>query len=387
MNSDRLQNLEDLFLQEIKEGHLKGCSVMVVHNGSVRYRGEYGTDRRDSIYRIYSMTKPVTAVAVMMLMERGLIDVEEPLYRYIPEFEHMTVVTREGEVPAKNVITIADCLNMTSGMVYPGEDSVSAIRLLKEAERVAVRQEFGESLSALSLSRSVAAVPLLFEPGTRWHYGVSADVLAGVVERVTGMRYGDFLKRAIFTPLDMKDTMYVSALGEKAERLAVIYSRNDDGTVAPIAETDVNKLDSEAFCSVRATSFDGGGSGLCSTLADYSRFAMMLLNNGEYNGTRILSRKTVEFLHTDQLSDRVRRTIDFSQLKGYSYSNLMRIMRDTGEAASNGTVGEYGWDGMLGTYFLIDPKEELIVIYGQQVFNGDNKNLIRKMRSIVYSAL
>jgi CubicO group peptidase (beta-lactamase class C family) len=201
------------------------------------------------------------------------------------------------------------------------------------------------------------------------------------------MRYGEFLKRAIFTPLDMKDTMFVSALEEKAERLALIYSRNDDGSVTPITDAQVDKLDSEAFCSVRATSFDGGGSGLCSTLADYSKFAMMLLNNGEYNGARILSRKTVEYLHTDQLSDRVRRTIDFEQLKGYSYSNLMRIMRDTGEARSNGSVGEYGWDGMLGTYFFIDPKEELIVIYGQQVLNGDNKNLIRKMRSIVYSAL
>ena len=387
MNSDRLQNLEDLFLQEIKEGRLKGCSVMVVHKGAAKFRGEYGTDKRDSIYRIYSMTKPVTAVAVMMLMERGLIDVEEPLFRYIPEFEHMTVVTREGEVPAKNPVTIADCLNMTSGIVYPGEDSVSAIRLLKEAERVAVRQEFGEKISVLALTRSVAAVPLLFEPGTRWHYGASADVLAGLTERVTGMRYGEFLKRAIFTPLDMKDTMFVSALEEKAERLALIYSRNDDGSVTPITDAQVDKLDSEAFCSVRATSFDGGGSGLCSTLADYSKFAMMLLNNGEYNGARILSRKTVEYLHTDQLSDRVRRTIDFEQLKGYSYSNLMRIMRDTGEARSNGSVGEYGWDGMLGTYFFIDPKEELIVIYGQQVLNGDNKNLIRKMRSIVYSAL
>ena len=387
MNSDRLQNLEDLFLQEIREGHLKGCSVMVVHKGAAQFRGEYGTDRRDSIYRIYSMTKPITAVAVMMLMERGLIDVEEPLYRYIPEFEHMTVVTRVGEVPAKNFITIADCLNMTSGMVYPGEDSVSAIRLLKEAERVAVRQEFGENISALALARSVATVPLLFEPGSRWHYGVSADVLAGLVERVTGMRYGEFLKRAIFTPLDMKDTMYVSALGDKAERLAAIYCRNDDGSVTPITDAQVEKLDSEAFCSVRATSFDGGGSGLCSTLADYSKFAMMLLNNGEYNGARILSRKTVDFLHTDQLPERVRKTVDFEQVKGYSYSNLLRIMKDTGQARSNGTAGEYGWDGMLGTYFLIDPKEELIVIYGQQVLNGDTKTLIRKMRSIVYSAL
>ena len=157
--------------------------------------------------------------------------------------------------------------------------------------------------------------------------------------------------------------------------------------MTPITDAQVEKLDSEAFCSVRATSFDGGGSGLCSTLADYSKFAMMLLNNGEYNGARILSRKTVDFLHTDQLPDRVRKTIDFEQVKGYSYSNLLRIMKDTGQARSNGTAGEYGWDGMLGTYFLIDPKEELIVIYGQQVLNGDTKTLIRKMRYIVYSAL
>ena len=387
MNTDRLQNLEDLFLQEIRVGHLKGCSVMVVHKGAEQFRGEYGTDRRDSIYRIYSMTKPVTAVAVMMLMERGLIDVREPLYRYIPEFRNMTVVTENGEVPAKNVITIADCLNMTSGMVYPGEDSVSAIRLLKEAERISVRQEFGENISARTLAGIVATVPLLFEPGTRFHYGVSADVLAGVVESVTGMRYGEFLRRAVFGPLDMNDTMYVSALGEKAERLAPIFTQNDDGTLTPITDAQIDKLNSEAFCAVMQTSFDGGGAGLCSTLSDYSRFAMMLLNNGEYNGARIISRKTVDYLHTDQLTDRVRKTIDFEQLKGYSYSNLMRIMKDTGEAMSNGSVGEYGWDGMLGTYFLIDPKEELIVVYGQQVLNGDNKSLIRRMRSIVYSAL
>ena len=387
MNANRLQNLEDLFLQEIKAGRLKGCSVMVIHKGNTEFRGEYGSDKRDTIYRLFSMTKPVTAVAIMMLVERGLLDVEEPLSKYIPEFGNVTVMTPAGEVPAQNVITIADCLNMTSGMVYPGDDSVSAIRLAKEAERIAVREEFGEELSAVAIAKAVANVPLLFEPGTRWNYCVSADVLAGVVEIVTGMRYGEFLKRALFAPLEMNDTMYVSALGDKAERLAKVYARLEDGVIVPIEKKQLDELAATAFTSAGTTTFDGGGSGLCSTLSDYAKFALMLLNNGEYNGARFLSRKTVDFIHTDQLSDAVRETIDFEHIKGYSYSNLVRILRDTGEAKTNGSVGEYGWDGMLGTYFCIDPQEELIILYGQQILDGENKLLRRKMRNVVYSAL
>ncbi|HAG68932.1 MAG TPA: hypothetical protein DCL38_03050 [Lachnospiraceae bacterium] len=387
MRRDRLQNLEDLFFQEIKDGRLKGCSIMVLHNGNTEFRGEYGSDKRDTIYRIFSMTKPVTAVAILILMERGLLDLLDPLSGYIPEFKDMKIVTAEGEVSAKNEITIADCLNMTSGMVYPGEDSVSAIRLSKEAERIAVRQEFGEKIDAVTVARAVAGVPLLFEPGTRWNYSVSADVLAGVAEVITGMPFGEFLRRAVFAPLDMQDTMYVSELGEKEERLAPLYSRNKDGEIVPMSRQQMDALSAGAFSSVRATSFYGGGSGLCSTLSDYSKFALMLLNDGEYNGIRILGRKTAQFMHTDGLSEEVRKTISFKNIKGYSYSNLLRIMKDTGEAGSNGSNGEFGWDGMLGTYFLADPLERLVFVYGQQILGGLDESLMRRIRSIIYSAL
>lgn len=387
MDLDRLQNLEGLFEQEIKEGRLKGCSIRILHHGETVYGKSFGTDARDSIYRIFSMTKPITAVAVLLLMERGLLDLKEPLSRYIPEFEKMQVVTPEGLRDAKNPITIAHCLNMTSGMVYPGENSISEIRLSKEAERIAVRQEFGEEPDMVTVAKAVANVPLLFEPGTKWHYSVSADVLAAVVETITGFRYGEFLKRAVFDPLQMQDTMYVSELAQKEKRLAKIYSRQADGRVTEASRAQLDDLKNTAFTSVYATSFDGGGSGLCSTMEDYSRFAFMLLNRGEYEGKRILGRKTVEFMRTDGLSGDVRKTIDFQHVNGYSYTNLVRIMKDTGMAASNGSVGEFGWDGMLGTYFLVDPSEDLVMVYGQQILEGLDELLIRKIRNILYSSL
>ncbi|MBQ7562473.1 MAG: serine hydrolase [Lachnospiraceae bacterium] len=386
MDVQKLKNLDSLFQQEIKAERLKGCSIKILHKGQSVYEGCFGSDTMESVYRIFSMTKPITAVAVLMLVERGLLDQNEPVSKFIPEFAGMKVATPEGEVPAKNEITIAHCLNMTSGLVYPGLDSVSAIRLGKEAERISVRQEFGESLDGLSVAKAIANIPLLFEPGTAWNYSVSGDVLSAVVELVTGVRYGEFLRRAIFEPLGMKDTAYVSGLGEREERLAEIYTRLPDGRVVPASKQQI-EIATNGFVSTKSTSFDGGGSGLCSTLADYSQFALMLLGEGELDGVRILGRKTAELLHTDCLPENVRRTINFNNIKGYSYSNLVRIMKDTGEALSNGSVGEYGWDGMLGTYFMVDPKEELVMVYGQQILEGLDEILMRKIRSILYGAL
>lgn len=386
MDGERLKNLDSLFEQEILKERLGGCSILVMHRGETVFTGCYGSDKKESVYRIFSMTKPITAVAVLMLTERGILDQNEPVSKYIPEFAKMKIATPEGDVPAKNEITIAHCLNMTSGMVYPGPDSVAAIRLGKEAERIAVRQEFGETIDALSVAKAIANAPLLFEPGSTWNYGVSADVLSAIVELVTGIRYSEFLKKAILEPLGMRDTGYVSELGEREARLCTIYARMPDGRVQPASRQQID-IATSGFTSVKATSFDGGGSGLCSTLSDYARFASMLLNEGELDGVRILGRKTAALLHTDCLSEEVRRTINFHNIRGYSYSHLVRIMKDTGAAISNGSVGEYGWDGMLGTYFLVDPKEELIMVYGQQILEGLDEILMRKIRSIIYSAL
>lgn len=385
MNRQQLKQLDALFEREMQEERIKGASLLVEHRGKREFINVYGSDREDSIYKIFSMTKPITTAAIMMLYERGLVDLFDPVSKYLEGYGHMQVATTKGLVDAKEPITLKHLLNMTSGLVYPGTESEPERimdDLYGELHEKAVQ---GAGMSNLDIINALGSVPLLFHPGEAWHYGISADVIGGVVEAVTGVTYGEFLKNEIFEPLEMKDTgFYVKE--EEYHRLAQMYSRIDE-------KGSLKKADEKAYAwlnmyaPTKPPYIESAGGGLYSTLEDYSHFVQMLVSKGSYHGKRLLGRKTVEYISRNQLTDAQAKTIYFDSLEGYSYGNFMRIMTDPAKAGSNGSIGEYGWDGLPGTYFFVDPKEELMLVYMQQIEQGGDQVLRRKMRQIIYAAL
>ena len=385
MNQEKLSLLNDLFAAEIEENRVQGASILIEHKGKLEFSAVYGGDKKDSIYKIYSMTKPITTVAVMQLYEKGLIDLYDPVEKYLPGFAHMKVSTAKGLVDAKTSITIRQLMNMTSGLVYPGENSEPERVMAELQVDLHERAVKGEPFSNLDICNELAKAPLLFQPGEGWHYGISADIAAAMVEVVTGIPYGEHLKKAIFEPLEMKDTgFYVQP--DQMHRLAVMYSRMDEeGHLRRANEKELEWLN--LYAPDRPPYIESGGGGLYSTMEDYRHFAQMLLNKGEYKGKQILGRKTVEFISKNQLNDLQMKWVDFDSIEGYGYGNFMRVMLCPEMGASNGSVGEYGWDGLPGTYFMIDPKEELMLVYMQQIQQGADLTLRRKMRQIVYGAL
>lgn len=385
MNRQQLKQLDMLFEREMQEERIKGASLLVEHKGKREFQNVYGSDREDSIYKVFSMTKPVTTTAIMMLYERGEVDLFDPVSKYLEGYEHMQVATTKGLVDAKEPITLKHLLNMTSGLVYPGTESEPERimeDLYRELHEKAVK---GAGMSNIDIINALGSVPLLFHPGEAWHYGISADVIGGVVEAVTGVTYGEFLKNEIFEPLEMKDTgFYVKE--EEYHRLAQMYSRMDE-------QGHLREADEKAYAGLNMYAptkppyIESAGGGLYSTLEDYSHFVQMLAAKGSYHGKRLLGRKTVEYISRSQLTDAQAKTIYFDSLEGYSYGNFMRVMTDPARAGSNGSIGEYGWDGLPGTYFFVDPKEELTLVYMQQIEQGGDQVLRRKMRQIIYAAL
>ncbi len=389
MNLQKLKQLDWLMEQEMQNKRVLGASLLVEHKGKRVFQNIYGSDKENTIYKVFSMTKPITAVAAMMLYEQGKIDLYEPISRYLPGYAEMMVASPEGLVPAKEPITILHCLNMTSGLVYPGTDFLPE-RMMGELqvqlyEKAVKARESKKPLGNLDIINALGSIPLLFQPGEAWHYGISADVIGGIIEVVTGMPYGEYLKKTIFEPLAMEDTgFYVPE--SQMHRLAQVYSRVDEAG-------HLEKADKEAYRRLNMYAPDkppyieSAGGGLYSTLEDYSHFVQMLMANGTYQGKRFLGRKTMEFIGKNQLNEKQLPTINFDSLYGYGYGNLMRVMIDTAVAASNGSMGEYGWDGLPGTYFFVDPKEELMFVYMQQIEQGADQSLRRKMRQIIYGAV
>lgn len=385
MNKDKLNKLNDLFAAEMAAERIKGASLVVEHKGNLEFHGVYGTDRENSIYKIYSMTKPITTIAVMMLYEQGLIDLYDPVDKYLEGFADMKVATTKGLVDAKSPITIRQLLNMTSGLVYPGE--ASEPERIMEQIRIELHERAvnGEKFSNIDICNELGKAPLLFQPGEGWHYGISADIAAAVVEVVTGVPYGEFLKKEIFEPLEMKDTgFYVE--GSQIGRLATMYSRIDQE--GHLREADEKALEwLNLYAPTKPPYIESGGGGLYSTLEDYRHFVQMLAGNGCYKGKHFVGRKTMEFITKNQLNDLQMSWVDFDSIEGYGYGNFMRVMLSPESTGSNGSVGEYGWDGLPGTYFMVDPKEELTFIYMQQIEQGADLALRRKMRQIIYGAL
>ncbi len=379
--------LQDAMDRAVENKEVAGCSLLIIRDGKEKYyvRSGYADIEnsrlmeRDAICHLYSMTKPVTAAAAMLLVQDGVIDLNEKVADYFPSFENQHYV-KDGELrelPEENAVRIYNLLNMTSGLVYPGTGSEAELetgRLFAEMEE-GIRS--GEMISTMSFAGRIGRCPLQFMPGEIFQYGTSADVLGAVIEKASGMSFGSFLKERIFTPLGMEDTGFYVPEGKKS-RMAAIYAGSKNG----LARSRTNHL------AIRndggKNSFESGGAGLFSTIDDYARFAQMLMNGGSYNGVQILKESAVRYLTSAKLTPSQREGLSgWSGLEGYSYGNLMRVLEEPEKASVIGNKGEYGWDGWLGTYFANDPKTGTTVLMMTQKTDYGTGKLTRKLRNII----
>lgn len=386
---DYKETVDKLIQNEVDKGELSGAGFLVLHKDKEMFFDAYGYAdkeakkpmKRDTIIRLFSMTKPVTAAATMILAERGEIDLRDNVSKYLPYLKSQTVWQEKGCVPVQRENTIWDMLNMTSGIPYPNENDESGRQMDEIFRRLIARREAGERVTTQDYLREIAGVPLCFQPGERWMYGLSADVLGGVIEAVSGMTFGEFLKRELFDPLDMQDTGFFVP-EEKRGRFAQIYEwKEEEKALVPFLTSHLGEYYGEDVA------FESGGAGLASTIDDYSHFAQMMLHKGIYNGKRILGRKTVEFMAQNHLSEAQKINYNWDSTIGYGYGCLMRVLENQGIAGTNGSIGEFGWDGWTGDYVTMNPADDVIILFFTQRCGLGFSPLVRRLRMATYAAL
>ncbi len=389
ISSERLDRVTEQIQADVEAGRIPGAVGMIARDGKVVYLEAMGVSdteektpmRVDDIFRIYSMSKPITSVALMMLYEEGKFRLSDPVGKYIPELADMQVLIEKGETgggpafnipevdedgnpiaapevdkesyttePANRPITVQDLLRHTAGFTYGFFGDTSVDKMYQSAGILTMDRDLQHMVEKLG------KIPLQYHPGSTWHYSVSVDVQGRLVEVLSGMSFDEYLEEKIFKPLGMPDTgFYVPE--EKMDRLAQMYSPTEDGGLE-IA----NKMMSRNF--VRKPGLFSGGGGLVSTAHDYMRFSQMMLNGGELDGVRLLSPKTIELMtadHTTVIENNPRR------YSGYGFGLGFAVAKDVGMIGSPTSVGEFNWGGAAGTRFWIDPKEKFIGIYMVQI--------------------
>lgn len=414
MSQERLDRITSHMNKEVTNGTMVGGLGMIARNGKIVYTESYGLSDReankpmteDAIFRIYSMSKPITSVALMMLYEEGRFFLNDPVARYIPELANLEVAvsTADGETkmisdgtnsrtigagdkdklgltrkPVRQP-TIRDLMRHTAGLTYGFFGNTEVDQRYRKAGILGNKdlKEFVTELGKL---------PLQYEPGTKWHYSVGVDVQGRLIEAISGMSFGEFLKERLFDPLEMKDTSFTIPK-DKVDRLAQIYSPEGTGNGANVflTQNKSNKL-VVADKSVDAgyqdgATFEGGGGGLLSTAKDYLIFSQMMLNGGELNGVRILSPKTIELMTTNHLGDM---PMGFGR-NGVGFGLGFAVAMDQGQVGELGSVGEYNWGGAAGTRFWIDPQEQLIGIFMVQSLPHRTR-LGSEFKNLVYQAI
>lgn len=381
--SDKLQMLLE---QAVAANEIAGANLLLLRDGREIAYAEAGyADRaakksykRDTISRLYSMTKPVTAAAAMILMERGMLDLAQPVEEVIPAFRGQQVWDNGVKVPARRPVQVKDLLSMTSGLPYPGEGPAAA-----EAGAVFGDMDdrlYGEApMDTMELAQRLGRCALAFHPGDSWMYGSSADILGAVIGKVSGVGFGTFLQKEIFAPLGMKDTgFYVPP--EKQSRLAQVYQKTQQGL--ELCQTNNLGIRYPQDCP---PAFESGGAGLVSTLDDYAKFAQMLLKYGYHAGRQILRPQTVRYMTGGKLLPWQQEALwrSWDNMAGYGYGNLMRIMEEPGMAQFNTWKGEYGWDGWLGCYFCNSPVNGVTMVLTCQAVDAGTLALVRRLRNVI----
>lgn len=381
------QSMDNILKKEIENGQIAGAGISVIYQGQLVIQSCLGYSNlekkrpveKDTIFRIYSMSKPIAAVATMIQVERGLIDLLSPVSDYLPEFKDMTVVDGDKLVKAKRSILIKDLLNMTSGIVYPDSD-VAGTYMQTLFNTIQPKLVTGERISTRQLCKEIAKQPLAFEPGKQWRYGLSVDVMGAIIEESAQMSLSDFYRKEIFEPLGMEDTGFFVEK-EKQDRFAQLYKYENNELII-----DKQRHLCLTDC-LQKPSFESAGAGILSTMEDYNKFAQMLVNYGTYKDIQIISKKSVELFQQNHLTKEQLASVGFETSIGYGYGNFMRVYQEAKEAQTLGSVGEFGWDGWTGPYLSVNPSENLTIVMMLQRSGYTNPALIRKIRNISYSIL
>ncbi|MBR3683254.1 MAG: beta-lactamase family protein [Lachnospiraceae bacterium] len=386
--------MSDIIYQVMKEsidsGSTSGVNLLVIKNGVEQCYCEYGYRdlenripmSRDTIFRMYSQTKPITAAAAMLLTARGKIDLTANVSEYLPEYANPYVNVNGSRVPSKKEVQVRDLLHMTSGYSYPDNTTFAGRQAESVFEEIDKRLYTENAVTTSEFASMMAKTDLNFHPGEHFQYGTSADIMGALIEKVTDMRFGEFLKKEFLEPLEMVDTdFYVPK--EKQFRLAKTYDYCETG----LCECRTNHLGLRYMRDI-PPAFESGGAGLCSTLDDYSHFTTMLMNMGEYKGRRIMPEAAVKHMIHGGLTPAQMQDLHLGWdcLTGYSYGNFMRVCVDESETVLFSAKGEYGWDGWLGTFFSNDPKNGLTTLIGlQQAGHGRAGTLMKKLKNVVMS--
>lgn len=386
VSAERLGRVRALVQRYIDRGEIAGAVSMVARHGKVIHFEAQGVSdletkaplRTDAIFQLASMTKPFTSLAVMMLHEEGRFLLDDPISKFLPEFKDMKVAVANAPneraagafrlEPAARPITIRHLLTHTSGIVYGTSGPVANV-----AKQANALRKPNDVLA--DYTKRLAALPLNFNPGDRWEYGLSVNVLGRLVEVVSGQSLDEFFRRHIFEPLGMRDT-FSYLPDDRIARFVSPYKPKDGGA-------GLEKRTELGPASRTRQLFTGGG-GLAGTAEDYMRFCQMLIAGGQLDGTRLVSRKTIEAMTANQigpltLSDRLDRN--------YGFGLGFRVRREVGQSATLGSVGEYGWGGALGTQFWVDPAEKMVGILMIQLYPNDHLNLRHEFQNAVTQAI
>jgi len=364
MSSERLAEIAKVINADVEKGRLPGAVIAIARHGKLVYYEAFGfRDKaagvamtKDTIFNIASMTKPMATVAALQLYERGKLLIDDPLAKYFPKFAEMQVAELDasgdaitGKVPAMRPITLRHLMMHTSGLVYGGRGNTAVHKLYPSGSSAA-----GATMTGAEFMDDLAKLPLLNQPGAVWDYGFGLDVLGQVVEKISGQTLGQYFEANITTPLGMADTGFFIP-GEKAARYAKALPMDPD---TGLAQTITPVL-------TQPLKFECGGGCLGSTASDYMRFALMLLNKGAYGETRVLGRKTAEYMLTNQLSPEVKNLIANADptRADYGFGLGLAVRTEAGRGKLMGSVGDFNWPGASGTNWWADPKEELAVLF------------------------
>ncbi|MGA3186088.1 MAG: serine hydrolase domain-containing protein [Bryobacteraceae bacterium] len=380
-SAERLNKINVVMKQHVAAGRLAGASGLIVRNGKIVFRENWGEMKPDSIVRMYSMTKGVTGVAAMILYEEGKFAMSDPVSKYLPEFTNMRVgreMMQAGKtiyysVPAEHQITVRDLFRHTSGLDYAGPKDENGEPAYKKIEMMGGAPQVPFDLA--EAVKRLATAPLNNEPGTMWRYGYSIDVLGRLVEVLSGKPLDQFFEERIFRPLGMKDTGFFVP-EEKWSRLATLYVPKKDGGIERTSAAP-----QESFKKKPALLL--GGAGLTSTMEDYSHFYAMLLDDGQYDGVRILSRKSVELMRADHLGSLPHVAL-LPDWEGFGLT--FAVNPGPGKSPEIGSTGSYRWGGAAGTTFWIDPKEHMFGMFLIQIL-PPNVTASGEFERMAYAAL
>jgi CubicO group peptidase (beta-lactamase class C family) len=389
MSSQRLAKITEAFAKEIADKKLPGAVIIAARQGKIVYAHAFGQQspnapapmQEDSIFRIYSMTKPLMSLGLMLLVEDGKVELTDPVSKFLPAFKDVKVSAADGDVAPQRAMTIHDLLRHTAGLAYA---EVTKNQKVKDAlfEAGITKKDLDYETRGMSGAEQVerlAKVPLVNQPGTLWEYSLAVDVQGRVIEAVTGKRAGDFLAERVFQPLKMNDTGFWVPEG-KQSRLTSNFDKDPaSGNSYPLI--DVSKQPGN----------DSGGAGAVSTAGDYLRFCQMLLNGGELDGVRIVSPSTIKLMTSDHLATLVSNPQAPGELilgtKGYTFGLGFAVRMQDGIAGVPGSAGEFMWAGYAGTYFWVDPVEKIVAVYMTQAPSPSRAYYRKLIKQLVYQAI